>query len=715
MPDTDLTNYRSGISAWWGDSKTTATDKGIGYMEEYLYSDKITNDRKVVYIRSDTDITLETNDINSWSDSSTGSYFPIIGASGGGVIRYKIDQDMRHDRGWSGSYGSLVLNPTYSGPFSLDDLTYPDSSVPVVGTVGDNGGDISSKTDYWWRGMLDSFGDEWHVLTVAHDDDLLTSDPEKKAGDGKLFWLVVNPKTPGLTITSTGNAQFYTTPPKIYFVPKIINQITYFNEGTGTVSFEIRNLYSGNVFYRIGGTGPFTDAGANNVILNQDHFSDGINTLEYYYAGNSDYTKTRIVVKNPTHPSLEEDHGYLVFGDSAGLQIAKDNADKSPYNNYYNLLKTNSYWNKHQEWDSLANQGHRYNYSGHPANPTAIAPNAFVALKEGFTYTKVGESKSFGEYSKEMLLQNMRTIDPVGFEIRHDGYPVPARELFNRGYYDVNPILDSMLAYDIFAGHLRDDQVTGGLTAIEDYYFRDLMAEFVVEALKWMQNGTGIPPGMWGSARNCGAIMIGIYMPSYQSDLYGTSGFDGVSTESGTWKPYPTTQGTWKEHLWDDNLSLTAYPNIAYRSDPAEHVVVIDTENTYFQHWREKILYMDFGLMGRPLNYLLNVSYRYDPTKNYDLISGLFTKSFANELRGVHPFTGELYPGSSGPVGYDYPLLANESVDQWQAGWDSFDSALVSDQESKIRGAQIVAFSWIKPNFSPPIKKESSTSNSLLI
>ena len=718
MADTDLTNYRSGISAWWGDSKTTAADKEVNYMEEYLYSDKTTCDRKVVYIKSSLDITLETNDINSWSDSSTGSYFPIIGAEGGGVIRYKIDQDMRHDRGWSGSYGSLVLNPASSVPFSLDDLFYPDGTTAVVGTTGDNGGDDTSKTAYWWRGMIDSVGDEWHVLTVAHDDDALTSDGEKKAGDGKVFWLVVNPKTPALTVSASGDAQFYTTPPKAYFVPKIRDQITYFEANTGGVTFELRDIYANNVFYRING-GSFTDAGTSTVTLSETDFSTGTNTLEYYYAGNAAYTKTRTVVKDPSHPSASETHGYLWFGDAQGLQKAKDNASVVPYKNYYDLFKTDNYWNKHGNWDNSGNRGYRYPYQGvHPANPTlgGIAGSAFVSLKEGFTYTKAGESKSFGEYGKEMLLQNMRVIDPVGFEIRHDGYPIPARELFNRGYYDVNPILDSLMAYDVYAGHFRDDQVTGGLTAIEDYYFRDLMGEYVVECLKWMQNGTGIPPGMWGSARNCAGIMAGIYMPSYSSDVYGTSGFDGTSTESGTWMPYPSTQGTWKEHLWDDDLTLTAYPNIAYRSDPTQHIVVIDELNTYYGHWREKILYMGFSLMGRPMNFLLNVAYRYDPTKDYDLLTGLFTKSFADELRGIHPSTGEPYPdGESGPVGYGYPLLSNDGVgNTWWASWSEFDGGSQSTQEGNIRTAGSASFSWIAEPSAHSYLSQSASSSLLI-
>jgi hypothetical protein len=64
MADTELTNYKSGIDLNFGDSATTAADKTVNYMEEYFYSSKTISDRKVVYIKSNLNITASHNSRN---------------------------------------------------------------------------------------------------------------------------------------------------------------------------------------------------------------------------------------------------------------------------------------------------------------------------------------------------------------------------------------------------------------------------------------------------------------------------------------------------------------------------------------------------------------------------------------------------------------------------------------------------------------------------
>ncbi len=78
--DSELTNFKSGISLHFGDSAGTATDKGVAYAEEYFYFDKVIDDHKVVYIKGDRSTAipgspwlepLETKDCRRLSQTSS--------------------------------------------------------------------------------------------------------------------------------------------------------------------------------------------------------------------------------------------------------------------------------------------------------------------------------------------------------------------------------------------------------------------------------------------------------------------------------------------------------------------------------------------------------------------------------------------------------------------------------------------------------------------
>ena len=82
--DSELTNWKGGIDVLWGGAKGTA------YQEEYWFHDKLVNDTKAVWIRADTTISMRHNDRNMGTTSGRGKV--LIGADGGGLIRYKIDE-----------------------------------------------------------------------------------------------------------------------------------------------------------------------------------------------------------------------------------------------------------------------------------------------------------------------------------------------------------------------------------------------------------------------------------------------------------------------------------------------------------------------------------------------------------------------------------------------------------------------------------------------
>lgn len=583
-----VTNYKSGIDVTW--SGTDGTD----YMEEYFYHNKIVDDHKVVYIKAGTNITMSHN-ANNWAQyhSAQGGN-QIIGINGRdgtpasgdeGVIRYKIDRDRQYYWKWSDNYAgteTAKVLPAYSAPFSLSGLTY-DGSTAVVGTTGDNGGSSASQSAYYYRGIIDPFGDEWHTLAYADDDKGFLDnrntgyttqsfvDQKFWASDGKTVLLVVNPKTPCLAISVTGTGKFYTTPPKAYHTPKVVEQTSYIETGSsGTVSIALKDINGNNVFWRIGG-GSFNNAGSSTKVLTDSDFSTGTNTLEYYYDGNAAYTKTRTVVKNPTHPSLAESHGNYLFVDASNFSAIQSRITRAPYYNTYNLLRVNADNSGQSYWGSYGYQGKRYNGgatqmgNGHP-NSYALK-NAFVAKIEGWSYTRSGAAMSHGLYAIQMMLDQPSVIDPIGWELQPSSDSMPSRDINFIGYYDCIAPNEAIFAYDIIAANFRSDQVSGGLTPIDDYFVRDIFAREAYKAMMWSSDqlgGGSLAPGMWGSAHYFKATSIAMIMPEYSSPVYGTSGFGSVQTTY-VKCPYETDQYTWKQALFDETATVGVYPNYRWK------------------------------------------------------------------------------------------------------------------------------------------------------
>jgi hypothetical protein len=595
-------DYKTGIDA---DYSGTA---GVDYQIEHSFHDRTLFDRKVVYIKATTDITLSHNDRNV-SYAGSGRYSAVVEPNVGAIL-YKIDRDLQWGPSWGDGGGSKTFsmfgggtqsitqfnNTTYSAPFALEDLTY-DGSTPVVGTTGSTG-TITNWGTYYWRGILDDVGDEWHVLTVA-DYDSFVSDAEGKASDGNVILLVVNPKTPCLTISVTGDAQFYTTPAKIYFQPKIHNQTTYFSAGTGTVSFSLVDINGNDVVYRING-GSWSSPAANPV-LDQDDFSAGSNTLEYYYEGNEAYVKTRTVVKDPAYPSAGETHGHLLWGDSDGLDAIKARVDRAPYSSTYTLFDQND-----NTKNPLTNFDAAYQTGKRSVFGKFAVSNALVAAIEGITFVPAGKSKSSALYAKQMIMDSERTLQIVGMEIDHSGRALPTRELFYRGYYDVDCTFSIAFAYDFLIANFKSTQQTGGITAVEDYYIRDLLAGCAYDAMLQEGNYVGQQypnTGMWGTARNIGGLIVAMAMPSYSTPYYGTSGFDGNTTVY-PWTPFPDTPLTWKKVFAENDATLVGYPNLNYRFGVEEYQWPASSPGDF----DDRIAYLAPSLMGHVFAILSNTT-----------------------------------------------------------------------------------------------------------
>lgn len=625
--DATLTNYKTGIDT------TFSGTAGVDYQEEYFFSDKLMSDRKVVYIKSSTAISLSHNSRNV-SYAGSGTYAPVSGGNNGTIL-YKIDRDLQWGPSWGDGAGNKAFrvfsggtqsvaqfnNPTYTAPFTFDSLTY-DGTTPVVGTTGPMG-TITNWGSHYWRGTLDDFGDEWHVLTVA-DYDPFVADVEGKSSDGKVILFVVNPKTPCLTITVTGNAQFYTTPPKAYFIPKVHKQTTYFSAGSGTISFSLKDINGNNVFYRING-GSWS-AGASNPVLTAADFSLGSNTLEYYYAGNAAFTKTRIIVKDPDYPSTGESHGHLLWGNQAEYNAIVARLDREPYKSTFtNFLGNTNLVNPLTQFDTEFATGKRIRYG-----KFAIG-NAFAAKVRGWTTNANGKSKTHALYAKQMLMESERTIDPVGFEINHSLRAIPTRELFYRGYYDMDVTFSLAFAYDLLIANFRANQHAGGITPIEDYFIRDSLAACAFEAMmqEGHYSGQEFPDtGMWGTARNIGGLLVAMAMPSYSTPYYGTSGFDGNTTVY-PWTPFPDTPLTWKKVFLDNDAALSGYPNLHHRFGIEEYQINADG------HFLDRVPYFDFPLMGHCFALAANLVKMHQPGYSFPHLEAAWIRAVSGTILGL--------------------------------------------------------------------------------
>jgi uncharacterized repeat protein (TIGR02543 family) len=616
LPNTGLAaihNYNSGISVVY------SGEEGVDWAEEYFWYKPIEDDHKVVYIKAETLIQMEHNERNM-RNACSGNYVPDgfvynIGINGEdgipnsgdeGVIRYCVDRDLQLRIAW-GKSNSSGKYPTYAGPFTFANSEY-EPGVPVVGTTGGQGANSNDRENYYYAGQVDVFGDEWHTIAFADDDEWLGCTVNQKlASDGKTILFVVNPKTPCISFeVQTSSAQFYTTPPKAYWVPKVHTQTTYL---TDNVEIKLVNIMGGNISYRINGG----SIQAYSSPINSSALGNGDNIIEYWY--NDSYHKTRKIVKNPPFPSEGEEHGYMLWKNDAEFNAIKSRLQTGSshgYADWYSRIRASG------DGDFNRN-GHRdiipgiYLGQGQRVTSYAALENAFVASVEGMDYTWTGEQDSFADYGKRMLLDNVRVIEPMWFGDAYD-FANPTKEILDRGYFDVLLTFSNAFAYDLLIKDFKSTQHPDGITPIEDYKIRDSLAKFAIESMMQLGNygEYGVDynsEGMWGMARNCGSLVVALVMPSYDTHYYGTSGFDGtVATHAYT--PYPDYPVTWKEAFHTETNPLYTYPNQCHRFDDV-YIALYDTRIKEILEepvagyppgtWCDRIGYFSRALMGRVL------------------------------------------------------------------------------------------------------------------
>jgi len=640
--DSELTNYKSGIDVTWEGTK------GTSYQEEYLYFDKIVHDVKQIWVRADTRISMGHNERNTGTVS--GRTKSVIGATGGGQIRYKID-GIWQELGWAPNYnGSGTLYPAYQGPFTL-------ASTGCVGEIGWNG--------TYWTGMLDSAGDEWHVLMVADDDSKHFGGPrfagseynDSWASDGKYLLLCVNPKTPAMTIRASGDGQFYTTPSWTYWTAKIHDQTTYFSAAAGTVTFEIRNIYGANISYSING-GATVNANAATVTLNQGSFTSGSNTLEYWYSETPTIRRRRTIVKDPIHPGKAENHGDRIWGGTHAWGEFQSRASRPPYVARVTAAQqpTGAGGNGQSNWDTKRRSGLVFgnNASQWPHQNTTAATNAIMAKHFGVSAYRQGApgNKTYAAYAKEMLLETSLSQQNVGFELDYwASQPLPCAATVYRGYWDVNEAYSAATAYDVLMGIYRSDQAPGGITPIEDAYIRDQLASWVHHCALLL-GGFANPvetAGMWSTTRAVGATLITVAMPSYSTPYYGTSGMSG-NTNVFAWAPFKTYNYTWKSMFLEHENSrhsikdgpwgpfgMEGPTNDGSLIRPAISESAFTGSNG---EWVDKVDYASFSQCGSSIYRYANLIATYSDLGRHPSLVNYINEITAGTLRGSKNPTG---------------------------------------------------------------------------
>lgn len=670
-------DYRCGISIRYSGTS------GVDYLAEPHYYEPLHENRQTVYLKGATSITLFHNALNSLSKAPsaagllpdgrpysatnlviTGAAGPdrILGNGDDGTIRYQFDGDGGSFNVFAPDTDETILRllPAYTDPFTLASRTYNFNTVPVVGTTGNNGVAVTDRVMHYQYGLLDSAGDEWHSFIIGDDDSYYSyfQDPLRHykedvfASDGKLQMLVVNPKAPCVTVAKTGNAQFYTTPAKVYWIPKIHDQTTYIQPGTGTVSITLKDINGNVVYYRLNG-GSWINNGTSTVTLADSAFSSGSTLLETYYAGKPTNIRKRTIVKNPAFPSAAETHGHLMWGNQTNLDKIIARRASGPYAYFWNNTMLKRSGAKQQMYDDYGERGFRRWVKGEMITTPEVLINAFVALVLGNDAVATGSTQSYAEYGKKMLLESVISLDPIHSELDSNDFPGPYGEFKGPGYNLMPTMYDYISGYDLLIAHYRSDQHANGITPIQDLFIRDQMGKVCIRAMAYMRGKAA--PELWSFPYQTAAWMAGVCMKTYDSPVYGTSGYDGVHTTASPYTPYPTLPETWKHAITDLAAPAGAFPNRAWVYVPTSNETGLMSHNaTSYGYWAGD-----------------NIGYYQLSRKSYEVISNL------SKLHGIAPpewgaidqswiygaqgtFRNFLGRGTNATTGYTVTLTADD-------------------------------------------------------
>eukprot|EP00038_Savillea_parva_P026643 m.55453 g.55453 ORF g.55453 m.55453 type:complete len:924 (-) comp7605_c0_seq2:188-2959(-) len=762
--------HRSGIDVLCGGTL------GEDCVYEDMYHDATVDGRRIMYIKDTTPISFTHNARNSVQYTDTGLGTAVLWnetpsnwnvTQHTGTIRARIDGDLNWDYGWVASIPSSSTCPgtggTTWGPqappayadgtsVTLASLRYPDGS-PVVGSVGTttpiNFSDPLTRGHVYYRGVTDLYGDEWHRFTYGDDDSAwrakveCTEFGDRFASDGGVQDVVVNPTTPVLSLSlapgsshptttttpsppppSGGPAQWYTTPARVYFIPRVYDQRTYLTDG---VLMTLTNIMStAPIFYRFNTTGTWTQYDSSTP-LSSDALPTGTTLMQFYY--NPHHIRNRTLVKNPDHPSKSEDHGTLWWRDAAerARMLPVNGSGLSPERaSILDTLRKNIGLS-HTTMDATFGRSLR---AGSPSLADAI-----LGLVDGWT-----TEDRHGYYAKRSLLDSVMDIDQAGNEL-YDQVALPSKEIELYGYYEVNRAIAFAGVYDIVAAQYRSDQVeVGGLTPIEDVKVRDVLARRVHQSLgdltglynqmyceEWQNkseasgvcinpvNNTMVDPspqvGMWSCARMAGALAALFALPTYNTPYYGTAGLDGTPARF-PWTP-ARTPATWLDMLvtrhegdyFATNGALQPFPSQRVAFNQLEGGLVTGADDAWGAgNWYDRAGYFGYELMGHTMQAIAHLL-----AAKLDLHMPLLETAFNRSLNGLlrphkYPteYSHEYYP-SVLLINGRFPQLAPQALRNLNDTHFQQTHNITGDNANlgkALYGAGELAAIWYDPDFS---------------
>ncbi len=593
---------------------------GVDYVVERLFHDPLLDSRCTIYVKSAATIRPFRNEHNIWQHGSTA--FTVVGdAANGTVTRMKIDQEQSRHLDWSGAPGDVY--PAAPASFTFATLLYPDGTTPVLGAVGDNGEDpadcLGVGAAFWWYGVQDALGDQWHTATFG-DDDTACSDPaaatDDKRSDGCCYTFVVDAGTPCLTfVKGAASAQWTTDQPKAYFVPKVnVAQTTYLS---GDVDVYVRALDAAACEYSLRVVGSMTNSWSS--------VSGPLNTVTLGLAADTKYElryrigaggtiKTRILYFNPAQPATtlgETPPNILVSGSSEWTDIKARIADAARAATY------GAMWARTLGEDDVNHLGFNYR------NKRRVFMDGmrrffedFFALILPIKLDGVGAHPEQERLVRLYILDNALNIDPVGVE-GDLASAQPSKEWCYAGYYGFHGPWCVALAYGLLSPIFTSAASPYGLTPVEWFKVREMLGGFgLYDAIRDTVpvaggiNAGGFSQAMWPTAYKVGRLAAAAVMPEYHSPVFGTSGAPGGSQPTpALFTPFPGQQLSWWDAAGKKTVSNPGTPNLYCK--PGFWGVMSDTTPPT---WLPQPGYLGPGTMSQPLIFLMHFLHNYAST-----------------------------------------------------------------------------------------------------
>jgi hypothetical protein len=613
-----ISEFKSGISL-----KVQGT-YGLDYLVENWYHDPRIDPRCVVYLRPDTKFTFIHNAQNIVNFRP--EFVTVVGPDVG-TIRYRVDQEYGRRGVWTNYWGKGAF-PAWPGPQSFSVMQFT-PGVPVFGTTGPVPGvapNNNTCTDgsYYWRGVKDDFNDEWHVIAVGDDDMNVPQAPagplhpaggptSAYQGDGKVYYFVVGPATPSIAIVPRDTAsQYYTTPAKVYFVPKIHPQTTYVS---GKCNLEIAALGAAACRYSLVPQGSDPQWQDYTGPIDLAALSQNTKYDLSYRIGQSGPIKTRVIHYAPSFPSDAETHpNDILWTGNAGLEAVKARInDPNPttptrhlYGEIYRGGRDNPFLNGESGpgYIPLLDGKRTRGQFGIPGTAASMP-----MLIEG-----LGKYPEKEQFLHDSLLDNSLGLDPVGDELSHDA-GTPCQELMQAGGYSTGDLaLGLAMAYDWHIKTFRRGLTIRGFTAVEDYKIRDTLGAFVHMTAVYMTDpyggaidGNGFDTGMWSTAWTIDSMVVAAVMPEYDTPYFGTSGAPkGSQPVARKWTPWMDEAHSWWE--WTNSKTITPLgaPNLVKKT--GIYGLINDVPE-----WRDRAGYLvgDY-MMGHHYYLLMNFRHHYD-------------------------------------------------------------------------------------------------------